>query len=657
MRMSLFLAAIALLFLSAGTGALTRRGSIAAERLSLALCLSGCSLGLTAVLLVLAGKAGASCSLPWRLLPGAAICFKIDPLAAVFLLPALLITAAGALYGTGYWPAGAKPKSSAWLRFFYPLLSATILLLLASDNVYLFLVNWECMALTGYFLILTEREKEEAQRAGLVYLAATHTGTLALFGLFALLGPLSPGLHLPAAASLAGNNTTAGAIFLLALFGFGLKAGLIPLHIWLPGAHASAPSNVSALMSGVMIKMGIYGIVRVCSFFYEIPLWWGEAVLAAGIISAVFGVVWAIAQHDIKRLLAYHSVENIGIILLGLGVALIGRSADNAAMVALGLAGALLHVINHGLFKALLFLAAGSMIHATGTRRMTAFGGLLKSMPFTGLFFLGGAVAICGLPPLNGFVSEWLVYLGIFHSMQAGNPLIAMLAAPALAMTGGLALLCFAKVFGLSFLGESRSPSSTPEESPRSMLIAMALLFAACLWIGVEPLTLLPLLNGATRTWSGTSTPCNLAALAPAGLIGAAAFVLLLLCAAFFSRRFADRARHSRNVPTWGCGYALGITRVQYTTSSFAQLIVDFFGWFLHTATHRKKVAGILPREKAWLESHSPDLFLDLLLLPLAACFGGFAVRLRRFVQHGILGIYLLYSALVLLLLLYLAAR
>jgi len=655
--MSIFLAAIALLFLSAVVGALTRRGSLAAERLSLALCLSGCGLGLAAILLVLASNLDASCSLPWPLLPGAALCFKIDPLAAAFLLPALLVTAAGALYGTGYWPAAAKPKSSAWLRFFYPLLAASIMLLLASDNTYLFLVNWECMALTGYFLILTEREKEEAQRAGLVYLAATHTGTLALFGLFALLGSLAPGPHLPAAASLAADNGTATAIFLLALFGFGLKAGLIPLHIWLPGAHASAPSNVSALMSGVMIKMGIYGIARICSFFYGLPPWWGHTVLAAGILSSVLGVVWAIAQHDIKRLLAYHSVENIGIILLGLGVALIGRSTGNAALVALGLAGALLHVINHGLFKALLFLAAGSMIHATGSRRLTGFGGLLKTMPFTGLFFLGGAVAICGLPPLNGFVSEWLVYLGLFHTVQNGTPLLGLLAAPALAMTGGLALLCFAKVFGLCFLGENRSPSTSAVESPRSMLVAMAVLLAACLAIGVAPLALVPLLSAATTTWSGATVPYDLTALAPAGRIGAAALVLLLLCAVFISRRLADRARRTKNVPTWGCGYAMAIARVQYTTSSFAELIIDFFGWFLRTATHRKKTAGILPTENGSLESHTPDLFLDLLLLPLAASLGNFAMRLRRLVQHGILGLYLLYSALVLILLLYLAAR
>ncbi len=492
----------------------------------------------------------------WPLIPGAALCFKIDPLAIVFILPAFLVTAAGALYGAGYWPAATKPAGSACLRFFYPLLSATILLLLASDNAFLFLITWECMALSGYFLIITERQQEDAQRAGFIYLAATHTGTLALFGLFALLIALAPGPHLPAAASLA-VGWQASVIFLLALFGFGLKAGLIPLHIWLPGAHASAPSNVSALMSGVMIKMGIYGIMRITSFFYGIPLWWGETVLAAGLISSLVGVVWAIAQHDIKRLLAYHSVENIGIILLGLGVALIGRSQGSAALVAIGLGGALLHVVNHGLFKALLFLAAGSVIHATGSRRLADYGGLLKTMPFTGLFFLGGAVAICGLPPLNGFVSEWLVYLGIFHTIQNGTPLIALLAAPALAMTGGLALLCFAKVFGLSFLGQARSAFLQPHESPKSMLVAMAILLAACLAIGVAPLALLPLLNDAATAWNGTAAPFGLAALAPAGRIGLAALVLILVTTAFALRRYLTRSQDRKTMPTWGCGYGL----------------------------------------------------------------------------------------------------
>jgi len=264
-------------------------------------------------------------------------------------------------------------------------------------------------------------------------------------------------------------------------------------------------------------------------------------------------------------------------------------------------------------------------------------------------------VAICGLPPLNGFVSEWLVYLGIFHTVQNGTPLVGLMAAPSLAMTGGLALLCFTKVFGLSFLGQARCSSVSPHESPRSMTGAMAILLAACMIIGVAPLAMLPLLDAATANWSGVAEPFGLAALAPAGRIGQAALLLLLLAAGFALRRNLARGQDRKTMPTWGCGYALAISRVQYTTSSFAQLIVDLFHWFLRTDIRRQKIDGILPTEKSALKSHTPDLILDLLIQPLAAVLAKGAFRLRRLVHCGNIGIYLLYSASVLCLLLFLA--
>jgi len=648
--MTLFITAVALILLSGFAGIFCRRGSLFWERASLAAILAGCLAGMIAAGLALHRPAEAVFFRSWPV-PGGALALRLDGLSALFLFPALLVTAAGALYAAGYWPVQKRPASGAWLRVFYPLLAGAIVVLLAANNAVLFLTAWEIMALAGYFLVVTERQDEEAQQAGFIYLAATHTGTLALFGMFALLAGLTEASPLlPQAASLPGHGPRPTAIFLLALFGFGLKAGLIPLHIWLPRAHAAAPSHVSALMSGVLIKMGIYGIMRTTAWFEGIPAWWGWTVLCLGLTSALFGVAFAIAQHDLKRLLAYHSVENIGIILLGLGTALLGRSHGAEAMVALGMAGALLHVVNHGLFKALLFLSAGSMIQATGTRLLGRYGGLLRTMPLSGLFFLGGAAAICGLPPLNGFVSEWLVYLGLFKASQGEAMAPALLALPGLAMTGGLALLCFAKVFGLSFLGTPRA-GLAGKEAPTAMLAAMAVLLAACLWIGLAPGSLFPLLSAATASWrttAGSGQTPRLPDLAPAAAVSLAATLLILLLAGF--TLLQQNRKNTPAIPktaTWGCGCPLPMPRGQYTASSFAQMIVSFFGWALRTRTDKPEDRQLFPPREAYA-THTPDGILDLILLPLFAILARAAETLRRLVQHGVLGLYLLYSAITL---------
>jgi len=652
--MPLFIAAVGLILFSAFAGVGCRRGGRFWPLATLVLMLTGCLLGIVAVTLIVIKAGSASLLLSWSV-PGGGLAFRIDGLAAIFLYPALLVTAAGSLYAEGYWPVAASPASGSWLRTFYPLLAAGILLVLVADNAVLFLFAWEVMALAGFFLVVTDHSDEEPLRAGFVYLAATHAGTLALFGMFALLGSL-PGaaLLLPRAASLVGTTTLATAVFLLALLGFGLKAGLMPLHIWLPGAHAAAPSHVSALMSGVMIKVGIYGLIRTTGFFAEIPAWWGWTVLGLGLISSLLGVVFAIAQHDLKRLLAFHSVENIGIILLGLGTALLGRSYGVPAMVALGLAGALLHVINHGLFKALLFLSGGAMIHATGSRRLCDYGGLLRSMPLTGLFFLGGAVAICGLPPLNGFVSEWLVYLGLFQAARSAAPVppLLLLALPGLAMTGGLALLCFAKVFGLSFLGAPKA-ERPGHEPPLSMLLPMGLLLAACVWIGLAPATLLPLLARATTAWLGataTTLPTP-ASLAPAGDISLVALLLLLLLTAGFFYSASRKRQQLATSTTWGCGCSLPLPRARYTTSSFAEMIVNFFSWALRTRITPPADTSLFPDREPFA-THTPDGVLDLILRPATAFIVEATGYARRAIQHGMVGLYLLYSALALLALL-----
>ncbi|WP_432821941.1 proton-conducting transporter transmembrane domain-containing protein [Trichloromonas sp.] len=651
MVMAAFISATLMLLGSGLPGFFCGRTSPRGERLAAGFLITGALLGAGAVAAALLAPATPAIQLPWPI-PGGAFSLTIDGISACFLLPVYLVSAAGAVYTLGYWPQRSNPLSGIRLRFFYGWMAGALTLVLTASNGILFLVSWEIMALTGFFLITTDDRGLEIRRAGFIYLACTHAGTLALLALFALLGQFSGSFDFPPVGSLPDAAAPATAIFLLALFGFGLKAGLMPLHIWLPGAHAAAPSQVSALLSGVMIKTGIYGLIRVTGFFDIPPIWWGWTILALGAISGVMGVAFAIAQHDIKRLLAYHSVENIGIIALGLGTALLGKSCGQPLLTTLGLAGALLHVINHGLFKSLLFLGAGSLIHATGSREIDHYGGLLQRQPLTGLCFLGGAVAICGLPPLNGFVSEWFIYLGLFKSLGHDAPALrlAVFAAPVLALIGGLALACFVKVFGAAFLGSPRTPAAaSAHEAPASMLLPMAVLLACCALIGLFPAAAVPLLDRALAAWSAETGPLPSlsTAVAPvAGISGAALALALLLgtLALWISRRKTTQTPH---LPTWGCGYAFPAARMQYTASSFAEMLVGLLRWGLRPERHGGRVEELLAKP-AELATHTPDTVLDRGVVP--AC--RFAIRictwLRARVQNGHTGCYLLYVALVL---------
>jgi hydrogenase-4 component B len=534
-----------------------------------------------------------------------------------------------------------------------------MMVLLTARNGVLFLVGWEIMALAGFFLITTEDNKSEVRQAGYIYLIATHSGTLALFGVFACLDRVSGSLMFPAAHSLAPAGSTI--IFILALIGFGMKAGLIPLHIWLPGAHAAAPSHASALLSGVMIKTGIYGLVRLTSFFAYIPAWWGWTVLVLGIVSGIMGVALALAQHDIKRLLAYHSVENIGIIAMGLGLALLGRSYNMPALVTLGLAGCLLHVVNHGLFKSVLFLSAGAVIHSVGSRDIDHYGGLLRRQPWVAAMFLGGAVAICGLPPFNGFISEWFIYLAAFQPLQQSTSAVAMavIAAPALALIGGLAVACFVKVFGTTFLGSARSSAAAQAHAAAPLMIApMAALLGACVWIGLLPTTLAPLLNDAVAVWSAnadTSSGIIGAASAPLNWVSLSGWLLLSLIVVigWWLRSIKRRATPDADpaLTTWGCGYQFATTRMQYTASSFADALVRLFKFGLWSERHGGNVSGLFPQATQF-SSHTPDAVLDRLLTPLFRASAWLCRRLRAIFQNGEIAFYLLYFVLTIIALL-----
>jgi hydrogenase-4 component B len=384
-------------------------------------------------------------------------------------------------------------------------------------------------------------------------------------------------------------------------------------------------------------------------------------VLLLGVLSGILGVALALAQHDLKRLLAYHSVENIGIIAIGIGLALLGRSFGLPELVLLGVAGALLHVVNHGLFKSLLFYSAGAMVHATGSRAIDQYGGLLRRQPWVAVCFLGGAVAICGLPPLNGFVSEWLIYLAAFAAIK-GDGLalrLAVLAAPALALIGGLAVACFVKVFGVAFLGEPRSAAAAAvdHDAAPSLRVPMLILLTACAVIGLLPGLLAPWLQAAAAAWA--PLPAGIAlttALAPLPLVGAVGWVLLLYLLGL-GWWLWWRTRHApRDVSTWGCGYQAPTPRMQYTASSFADFLVSQFRFGLWSERHGGKVSGPFPAP-ATFASHTPDAVLDRLLIPGCREVARGCSWLRARVQNGRVPTYLLYVALTLLVMLVMVAR
>ncbi|MCC6525388.1 MAG: hydrogenase [Polyangiaceae bacterium] len=638
--------AIALTALSGVAGLLPARRARLGELLAVGLVVLGAALGLAGSVVGFVASDALRIDLPWSL-PGARLLVRVDALSSMFLAPLFFVSAAGAVYGLSYWPVREHPRDARGVRLYYGLTVAGLATVLCAANAVLFLVGWEVMALGAFMLVGTEHERAEVRGASLVYLVSTRAGTLCLFGFFGLLYAITGSLDfdLGAVAGRASATELHG-LFVLALCGFGLKAGLMPLHVWLPGAHANAPSHVSALMSGVLLKMGVYGLVRTTAFFPTPPLWWGAALVGCGVVSGILGVAFALGQHDLKRLLAYHSVENIGIIALGLGLALVGRSLGAPALVGLGLAGALLHVWNHGLFKALLFLAAGAVVHATGTREIDALGGLGKRMPKTALAFLVGSVAICGLPPLNGFVSELLVYLGLFEAAASPDApawLVGALGAPALALIGALAVACFVKVYGVVFLGEPRSAKvDKAHEVDKLMTGPMAALGAACALIGLAPALVMPALARAAHTWAPelADEVGPVASLAWLSLANGLLLGLVLVAAAWLAWR-ARAAATVRDVPTWDCGYAAPTPRMQYTASSFAATLVGFFAFALRPSRFRPELVGPFP-QRGTLFTSLPDVVLGRLILPAFALIGPLLARLRKLTQ-GSVHTYLLY--------------
>jgi formate hydrogenlyase subunit 3/multisubunit Na+/H+ antiporter MnhD subunit len=631
-----------------------------APRLAAALGAGGavlaCAAGLIPAIAMLAGSPAPSpIRLPWDV-PMGSFAIGLDSLSAWFVAITLLVSGLGAVYGAKYLLTGHTRVAMGVHWFFYNLLVAGMLVVLLARNGVLFLVAWEIMSLASYFLVVTDDQDKAVRRAGWIYLVATHIGTAFLLAMFVLLGNGNGSLDFDAIIPPVGGAATA--IFLLAAIGFGTKAGFMPLHVWLPEAHPAAPSHVSAVMSGVMIKTGIYGLIRVVMFLGPVQPWWGWTLIGVGAASGVLGVLFALAQHNLKRLLAYSSVENIGIITMGLGIGLLGISHNNPAVAALGMAGALLHVLNHSLFKSLLFLGAGAVAHATGSLQIDRLGGLIKRMPRTAACFVIGAAAICGLPPLNGFVSEWLIYVSAYRGINGfgesglvGGGLVI----GALALIGGLAAACFAKAFGIVFLGEPRTAEARDgHEVDALMRWPMIVLAAACVAVGLlGPLVLRAVepAVAAIMQAGGMQSVQSAGDVGPVWMITLAAAILLgLIVVLALVRRRLLAGRSVRSAGTWDCGYVAPDARMQYTASSFVQPITELGQSALRTESQAHRPAGLFPAP-ADFHSRTPDVFLDRGFTPIFRGLAGLFARMH-WLQQGRLQLYVLYIALALLILL-----
>jgi hydrogenase-4 component B len=639
-----------LLILSGGASMLLFRAwPRTADTVFRLLLLSGCALAAIPTFKVLRGGRIESVLLV-PTLPGGTWTAGLDELSAWFLLLLCLVAAAATMFGVTYLAPERGHRGVASAHVTFAVFVAAMVGVLTARAAVLFLLAWEVMALSAYLLIVFEHEGAEVRRAGLLYFVLTHVGTGALILMFLLWGRATPDLSFSSLAAAApGLAWGGGLVLLLALVGFGIKAGVVPVHFWLPGAHAAAPSHVSALLSGVMLKTGIYGLLRVLTLAGAPPAWWGWVVLLLGLASAVLGVLWALAQHDLKLVLAYSSVENIGIILLGLGLGALGTAYQQPALALLGFTGALLHSLNHALFKSLLFLGAGAVVRATGTREIDRLGGLARVMPRTAAAFLVGSLAIVGLPPLNGFVSEWVIFQGLMQAGTTSGALrVASTTTAGLALTGALALACFTKLHGTVFHGTPRDTSVTPSGDPEKGLTAPQLVLAgACIAIGLLPVLVMPAVARAAGVILGIGgAPGELAAAgAPAAAISFVALALAGLLAVLWVSRPALAARRSGpRIETWGCAYPRVTSRMQYSASGFAASLLTLFG----SLSGSRIEAG-----PGWFHTHPADPVLDTLGRPLWERLVGRAASRLRVLQTGRLRLYLLYVIFCLLALLF----
>jgi hydrogenase-4 component B len=609
--------------------------------------------------------AGGSLSLP-GLVPLGGIELSLDPLGGLFLAMVGATAIPASIYAIGY-AGGERRGVLAYLAF----VSAMSLVPLAA-NVMTFLIAWELMSLASYFLVLHDRDDPESVDAAWLYAVMSQAGLACLLAGMLLLTAATGSATFADWASAAPDLTPGARVLPLLLLGLGFasKAGVIPLHVWLPRAHPAAPSHVSALMSGVMVKLGIYGLVRASlDWLSPTPVWWGAAVLLAGAVSAVVGILYAVVERDLKRLLAFSSIENVGVILIGLGAGLVFRGVGLGGLAVLAIAAALYHAVNHAAFKSLLFLGAGAVVHATGTRNMNALGGLVTRMPWTAACFVFGAAAIAALPPLNGFVSEWLIFQALLQNVQMARlelNLTFTFGLAALALTSGLTLACFVKAAGITFLAVPRSDAAArAHEAPVSMRAAMVLLAGACVFLGLGPTLVLPALARLAGPLVSAELPAlgdgltvrisgEFAALSPVALtvvLGAA------LLAPLVALRLLRASHRTRWYETWACGRILQTARMEYTATAFSNPFKRVFDFFYRP--EKRLDIEFHPDSRFFVErieyaNPTRPLFEEWLYEPALAALSRVAALTRR-VQSGSANAYLAYILAALLLLLVLA--
>jgi formate hydrogenlyase subunit 3/multisubunit Na+/H+ antiporter MnhD subunit len=542
----------------------------------------------------------------------------IDPVSALFILIINFTVITGALYSLEYLRM-YKTKTGLEFSihyFSYYLLQLSMIMVCMMQNVIAFMVVWELMALSSFMLVIFENEKSSVLKAGINYLIQMHIGALFLVSAFIILN-LKTGTYTFDGLLQYFSTEKNFPLFLLFFIGFGIKAGFMPFHTWLPHAHPAAPSNISGVMSGVMIKLGIFGIIKVLMYLQHDILLIGVFILAISLLSGIGGVALAIIQHDLKKLLAYHSIENIGIIGIGLGIGTIGVALNNYTVAFLGFAGGLLHVLNHSLFKSLLFYSAGSVYLKTHTKNIESLGGIIKKMPVTAFLFLVASLAICGLPPFNGFISEFLIYNSFIEGLYSANIAVKvtmLFSMMGLAFIGGLAIFCFTKAFGIVFLGKARETDiSEVTEVKWYSLFPQFLIFACILFIGLFPqIALKPFYfvvqnNFAILNSIGGELPSNVSIMQNVGL-ASGIFILVLLVLYFVKKIFTAKKTITES-ETWGCGYSGDAPKAQYTATSYAENYSFIAKGILNTTTkfHEIPPTAIFPKERSF-ETESEDI-------------------------------------------------
>jgi hydrogenase-4 component B len=621
------------------------------KTISVAALVSGCLIGFFDSLSKLVKPGDYTVALDF--LNGASLAFRIDGLSAFFLVAIYAICLLAALYSFHYLDKPEKALQAATNTLFFSLLIVSMALVVTANNILTFMLAWEIMSLSSFFLVIYDHQSAENRRAGFLYFVFSHVGAMFIMAGFGLIYGHTGSFAFAAATLTAPVKT---AVFLLCFIGFGSKAGIFPFHIWLPHAHPAAPSHISAVMSGVMIKTGIYGIIRIYSILDLPSMLIGEIVLVTGIVSGILGVVYALGQNDLKRLLAYCSVENIGIILIGIGIGMIGVAADQPIMAMLGFSGGLLHVLNHSIFKSLLFMGAGIVIKKTGSRSISALGGLLKNMRITGITFLIGSVAISGLPPFNGFISEFFIYLGSFRGVALNQTTLVMsvLAIIGLAVIGGLALATFSKVVGVVFQGEPRTAAATNvDEQGGTMLPPLVALAAACGFIGLFPRIFILL---SLKAVDALGLGYDQSALEPFLKITthislSAALFLGILALIVVLRLLAYKGKPIGRSGTWGCGFTQPTAKMQYTGYSYAASILEFFKPVAPLNEDHPAIKGRFP-EKTHYASRVDDIaerhLGTVIIRPILWLFDQL-----RWIQHGDIHLYIGYILLAIVVLLF----